>query len=105
MVDALVMVVDRYGKQLLSPLLPYYILVEISMYLLRFQELFNLPGLRCGRLLQIMDIVIAELHAVAADGRIKSLKHQRHLMFAPAAEYAIPFSVCFSLLGHLFFPL
>ena len=71
MVNAFVMIVYRYRKQFLRPVLTDDILVQKRFDFLRFLEFLN----PCGRLffsllnIDFLQIVSSHLHAVAADVR------------------------------------
>ena len=85
------MVVDRYRQKLLSPVLTYDILIKESMDLHRLVKRLDLAQLLTLRLFHdILQIVAGHLHAVCTNAGIHTLKQKRNLLFASAAEHAIP---------------
>ena len=96
----LVVVVDRYRKKFLGPVLPYHILVEICLYLLGLHQLVDFVRDRLRGFLKVGDIVAAYLHAVAADCRLHALEKERYFALAPSAEHAVSFFIVMPAFCH-----
>ena len=86
MVDAFIVIIDRHGQDFLGAFLSDDILIEIVMYLLGLHQLLYLAMTLPADRVHAVEIVAAELHAIAADGRFHSLQKNRHLIFASPAE-------------------